>query len=432
MALEFLLILILVLINGFFAALELALVTSRRHRLQGMLDEGKAVAGEVIQVKEKPGHYLATVQVGITLVGHMAAAFGGQSAAPDVAAWLSRVPWLAPYANQLALLLIVLGITYLSLVLGELVPKQLALRNPEGLAIALVRPVKLLSRIAALPIRFLSFSADLILGLFGPQADGTPSTSAEEIELLMQQGTAEGIFQISEGAFVRGVFEYGDRKAHEVMTARLEISALDAALSPRQALEQAAKSGYSRFPVYEDSLDQIVGYVHLKDLIWAEENTSLRDIARQLAYIPESLPLPQIYSLLTKQRTHMAIVLDEHGGTAGLLTLEDVLEVIVGEIDDEYQPAHVDIRKLGDKAWLVSGGTLLDDFNTMMGVELPASDVYTTIAGLVMEQLGHLPKVGEQFSYQGFTFTVRAMDKMRIDSILVQQAIRAQGKSAPA
>ncbi|MCW5877995.1 MAG: HlyC/CorC family transporter [Anaerolineales bacterium] len=423
MALEFLLIIVLVLINGFFAALELALVTSRKHRLRSMADEGKSAATDVLQIKEKPGHYLATVQVGITLVGHLAAAFGGQSAAPDIAEAFGQVPLLAPYANQLALLTIVLAITYLSLVFGELVPKQLALRNPEALSVALARPVKWLSRIAALPIRFLSFSADLILGLLGPQAEGGPSTSAEEIELLVQQGTAEGIFQISEGAFVRGVFDYADRKAHEVMTARPEISALEASLSPREALEQAAKSGHSRFPVYEESLDSVVGYVHLKDLIWAQDDTPLRDIARQLAYIPESLHLPQIYSLLTKQRTHMAIVLDEYGGTAGLLTLEDVLEVIVGEIDDEYQPANLEIRKLGDKAWLVAGNIQLDDLSAKLNVELPSTDAYTTCAGLIMSELGHLPKVGEQIVYQGLTFTVRSMDKLRISSILVQQAI---------
>ena len=419
---EFLLIFLLILINGFFSAMEMALVTSRRHRLRNLQKRGKKAAQDVLQVKEKPGHYLATVQVGITLVGSLASAVGGLSAAPVIAQWLAQIPLLAPYASQLALLVVVIMITYFSLVFGELVPKQLALRNPEGLALALVRPVRFLARIAALPIRFLSFSTELVVGLLGPGAERGPSTSSEEIELLMQQGTTEGIFQISEGAFVRGVFEYGDRKAHEVMTPRPEIVALDAALSPRQALDLAAKSGLSRFPVYEENLDHVIGYVHLKDLIWSEETTSLKEIARQIVIIPESSSLPGIYSLLTQRRVHMAIVLDEHGGTAGLLTLEDVLEVIVGEIDDEYHLSKQDFRQLGEGAWLVSGSMLLEELSERIGVYLRSTDAYSTCAGLILSELGHIPKIGEGIRVGNVSLSVRSMDNLRIDTVLVQKA----------
>ena len=419
---EFLLIFLLILINGFFSAMEMALVTSRRHRLRNLQKRGKKAAQDVLQVKEKPGHYLATVQVGITLVGSLASAVGGLSAAPVIAQWLAQIPLLAPYASQLALLAVVIMITYFSLVFGELVPKQLALRNPEGLALALVRPVRFLARIAALPIRFLSFSTELVVGLLGPGAERGPSTSSEEIELLMQQGTTEGIFQISEGAFVRGVFEYGDRKAHEVMTPRPEIVALDAALSPRQALDLAAKSGLSRFPVYEENLDHVIGYVHLKDLIWSEETTSLKEIARQIVIIPESSSLPGIYSLLTQRRVHMAIVLDEHGGTAGLLTLEDVLEVIVGEIDDEYHLSKQDFRQLGEGAWLVSGSMLLEELSERIGVYLRSTDAYSTCAGLILSELGHIPKIGEGIRVGNVSLSVRSMDNLRIDTVLVQKA----------
>lgn len=418
---EILVIAVLIAVNGFFAAVEMALVTSRRHRLRSLLDSGKKAAQDVLQVKEKPGHYLATVQVGITLVGSLASAFGGLAAAPTVADWLRGLPFIGPYADQAALLLIVLMITYLSLVFGELVPKQLALRNPEGLSVALVRPVKMLGRIAALPIRFLSFSTDLILGLVGRPSDRGPSTSAEEIELLMQQGTTEGIFQINEGAFVRGVFDYGDRKAYEVMTPRPEITALDSTMDPRAALDQAAKSGLSRFPVYEETLDNVLGYVHLKDLIWADTNTTLKNIARQVVFIPESTALPVIYNTLTKQRVHMAIVLDEHGGTAGLLTLEDVLEVIVGEIDDEYHLTHLNVHKLGERSWLVSGDTLVTELNEAVGSNLKISEDYSTTAGLVLAELGHIPKVGEGLQLDGYNLVVRAMDNLRIDRVLVQK-----------
>ncbi|MEX2143402.1 MAG: hemolysin family protein [Anaerolineales bacterium] len=418
---EFLLIIFLILINGFFAAMEMALVTSRRHRLRSLQNEGKHAAGDVLQVKEKPGHYLATVQVGITLVGSLASAVGGLSAAPVLSQWLAQVPYLASYADQIALLLVVIMITYFSLVFGELVPKQLALRNPEGLSIAFIRPVRMLARLASMPIRFLSFSADLVLGLLGPGAKLGPSTSAEEIQLLMQQGTAEGIFQISEGAFVRGVLEYGDRKAHEIMTPRPEIVALAAELNPREALDQAAKSGLSRFPIYEDNLDHVIGYVHLKDLIWSDETTSLREIARQVVFIPESSSLPGIYALLTQRRVHMAIVLDEHGGTAGLLSLEDVLEVIVGEIDDEYHLSKQDVRQLGEGSWLVSGGILLEELSEKIGGQLRSTDAYSTCAGLILAELGHIPKIGESIHIENINLSVRSMDKLRIDTVLVQK-----------
>jgi putative hemolysin len=419
---EILLIVCLILINGFFAAVEIALVTSRRHRLRALANEGKTKASEVLKVKDHPGHYLATVQVGITLVGTLASAVGGIAAAPFLADWLAGIhPAIVPYANETALAIVVLLITYFSLVIGELVPKQLALRNPEAFSIALVRPVLLLSKLAAFPIRILSLSAETILGLLGERGKRDPSTSSEEIEQLMEQGTTEGIFSISEGAFVSGVLEYGDRKAHEVMTTRTEIVALDDALTPSQALDQAAKSGLSRFPVYQDNLDHIIGYIHIKDLIWAEPTSRLKDIARQILFIPESTTLPDIYRRLTKERVHQAIVLDEHGGTAGLLTLEDVLEVIVGEIDDEYHLTLGEIRKLGKHSWLIAGSTPVEDVSKAIGVPFEATEDYTTIAGLLLERLGHIPKIGESVSFNGLTFTVRQMKKLRIGHVLVQR-----------
>jgi CBS domain containing-hemolysin-like protein len=237
----------------------------------------------------------------------------------------------------------------------------------------------------------------------------------------MEQGTAEGSFQISEGAFVSGVFEYGDRRAHEVMTARTDITALDASLLPAEALNQAAKSGLSRFPIFEETLDNIIGYVHIKDLIWADEAAKLKDIARQILFIPEVTNLPDIYKRLTQERVHMAIVLDEHGGTAGLLTLEDVLEVIVGEIDDEYHLTKGDIRQLGEYTWLVAGSTPVEDVAEAIGSRLRESDDYSTLAGMLLERFGHIPQVGESTNYNGVTFTVRGMDKLRIDHVLVQK-----------
>lgn len=414
-------ILILILVNGFFAASEMALVTSRRARLKTMADEGKSGAKTVLKIKERPGNYLAAVQVGITLVGSLASAVGGAAAVPVIAKALSSSPILSPYAGQLALILVVVTITYLSLVLGELVPKQMALRNPEALASMLIWPIQFLSRIAALPIKFLSLSTDLVLSLLGSKSAEGPSTSSEEIKLLIEQGTAEGIFQLSERSFVSGVFDYAERKAQDVMTARPEMVALDASLSPAEALNAAAKSNYSRFPIFEGDLDHVIGYVHLKDLIWAEEGIALKDIARQTIFIPAKASLPSIYKQLTQERIHLAIVLDEHGGTAGMLTLEDVLEVIVGEIDDEYQFTPSEIQQLGKNSWLMDGSTPVEQLNEVLGLGLDPSGVYSTLAGFVLTELGRMPVVGDSVSSNGYQMTVRKMDNLRIERVLVQK-----------
>lgn len=415
-------ILILIVVNGFFVASEMALVTTRRAKLRKLVDEGKAGAKTVLKAKERPGSFLAAVQVGISLVTSLASAVGGASAAPVVADWLRNYEALAPYADQAALAIVVLLISYFTLVLGELVPKQLALRNPEGVATALIWPIHFLARIAALPIKMLSLSSDLVLRLLGSRLTREPSTSPEEIELLVEQGTAEGIFQLSEGSFVRGVFDYGERKAQDVMTSRTEMVALEASLQPKEALNAAARANYSRFPIYEEDLDHVIGYAHLKDLIWAEKGVLMKDIARQTIFIPAKASLPSIYKQLTQERIHLAIVLDEHGGTAGMLTLEDVLEVIVGDIDDEYQFTQSDVKQLGENSWLMEGSTPVEELNDALRLHLDPSGVYSTLAGLVLAELGHMPKVGDSIVSNGYKMTVREMDHLRIARVLVQKA----------
>lgn len=417
---EIIVIFALIVVNGYFSAAELALVTARKHRLKISADQGDSAAAEVIEVKEKPGHILATVQIGISLVGSLTSAYGGASIAPVLAQWFVKLPALAPYAQQLALLVLVLALTYVTLIIGELVPKQLALRNPERMATLLYKPLRWLEIVVSPLVRLLSLSTDALLRLL-PRATHSPSTSAEEIEQLLQQGRAEGIFQLSEEAFVSGVFEYGDRQAHDVMTSRTEVAALDASLNPKAALNQAARSGFSRFPVYENNLDNVIGYAHIKDLIWGDDTITVRDLARQVVLVPESATLPDIYKRLTTERSQMAIVLDEHGGTAGLLTLEDVLEVIVGEINDEYNISRGDISPLGKGTWLVAGATSVDELGDVLGIEIEEDEGYNTAAGLVMALLGRIPRVGEVVHYKDLSLTVRQMNKMRIELLLIQK-----------
>lgn len=415
-----LIIFALILVNGFFAAVEMALVTARKSRLDSMASEGNKRAREILAIISNPGTYLATVQVGISLVTTFASAVGGAAAVPILAQWLNTIPAIAPYSSQIALAIVVLVITYLSLVFGELVPKQLALLSPERTSMALIRPVSWLARAASLPIKLLSMSTDLVLRIIAPKRSAEPSTSSEEIESLLAMGTLEGIFKGSEKDFVSGVFDYGDRKAKDVMTARTELVAMKGSLSPKEALSIAAQSGFSRFPIYEDDIDNVLGYVHLKDLIWGEQSASLRDLARTILFIPSSASLTDIYRQLTTTRSHQAIVLDEHGGTAGMLTLEDVLEVIVGEIDDEYTRRENEIQALGPNTWLVDGSVLLEDLAEYLSAPLKPTAVYSTIAGLILSELGRMPAIGDSIQHSGHTFTVRQMDKLRVENILVQ------------
>ena len=416
-----LIIFALILLNGYLAAVEMALVTSRKSKLRSMQKQGDEGAKQILAIKEDMGDYLATVQVGISLVASLASAFGGAAAVPILGQAIeSVVPLLAPYAGQIALILVVLIITFFTLVFGELVPKQIALQNPERLAMLLIRPVNWLAKIARLPIRVLSFSAKLVLRVVSRGENQGPSTSSEEIESLLAIGTLEGVFNRSETDFVRGVFDYGDRKARDVMTARRELVALEANISLREALSLAAQSNFSRFPIYENSLDNILGYVHLKDLIWAEKSSTLKDLKRTIIFIPSSTLLPDIYYQLTQSRTHQAIVLDEHGGTAGMLTLEDVLEVIVGEIDDEYTLRELEYRKLGPKSWLIHGNLLIEELNGILKTDIKQSGVYSTAAGLILAELGRIPEAGDSLKLHGYTFTVRQMDNLLIQSILIQ------------
>lgn len=411
---------LLILVNGFFACTEMALVTARGTRLKILADKGDQPATNVLAVQEKPSDFLATVQIGITLVATAASAVGGAQIVYALSPYIAQINGLAPYADEIALAVVILAITYFTLVFGELVPKRLAIENAENLARTFIGPIGLLSRLTYLPMRVLSFSADNVLKLIGSDATIHPSTSQEEIVLLVKQGTAEGVIQPVEEKLISGVFDYTGRSVQDVMTPRTSIVALNVEISPLEALGIAKQSGYSRFPVYLSDLDNMVGYVHFKDIIWAMGDTNLRPYTREIQFIPSGATLPKAFDLLTIAGTHMAIVLDEYGGTYGLLTLEDMLEEIVGEIEDEHSPIteQLDHPKNGD--WVFAGSTPVPEVARVLGVDFQPQGIYTTLAGFVLESLGKIPETGEQFSKHGYIFTVKEMDRLRIASIHVR------------
>jgi putative hemolysin len=418
---DFLLIFVLILLNGFFAAAEIAVVSAREARLQTQAEAGDLRAAQALRLQRKPGEFLATVQVGITLVATLASAVGGVEAARWLAPLIAQIPMLAAYSSQIALVLVVLAISYASLLLGELVPKRLAIRQPERWAISVAGIFEFLARIAAWPIRFLLASADVVMRLWGSDPTGEDTTSPEEIEVMVRRGTAQGIFLPVQERMITRVFDYAKRTTRDVMTPRTNIVALEADTPLQEALQIAKDSGFSRFPVYRGDLDRILGYVHVKDLFWASPGTRLDQITREMVFIPEAASLPQASTQLTRARRYMGIVLDEFSGSDGLVTLEDIMEVIVGEIEDEYGPVAVVPERGKQGEWCLSGGLAIAEAGDLLGITFDPRGVYATLAGFILAELGQIPQVGDRVSYQGYSFEVETMERFRIKTVRVQR-----------
>ncbi len=419
MVYDIIFIAILILANGFFAAAEMAVVSSRRVRLQALAEGGNRKALHTLRLRENPAEFLATVQVGITLVATLASAIGGVEAARWLGPQIARISLLEPYADQIALGLVVLTITYASLLFGELVPKRLAIRNPERFAMAVTRFFEVLARIIHIPIRVLLTSADWILRLLGSSQPKDEVISPEEIEVLVRRSAAEGMILPLQERMIERVFDYADRNTRDEMTPRTEIISLEAETPLKKALEIAKKHGFSRYPVMRGDLDHILGYVHIKDLIWADANDHLTQMLRNTVFIPEGATLPQAFSTMTKAGQQFGIVLDEYGGTEGLITLENLLEVIVGEIEDEHSPIAEVPEQSEDGEWRIAGSESIAEVADLLGIDFNAKRAYNTLAGFIMAELGTIPKEGDFVSFAGFCFVVEEMERFRVMKVRV-------------
>jgi putative hemolysin len=421
MLFDLLFIFILILANGFFAASEMAVVSARPARLQSRAEAGNDRAKIALRLRQKPAKFLATVQIGITMVATLASAVGGVEAERWLSPLIARIPILEPYAGQIALVSVVLMIAYITLLFGELVPKRLAIRNPERLAVAVAKIFELLARIVRVPIWLLMISADLVMRLFKDTSAEDQAISPDEVEMLVRRGTAEGVFLPIQERMITRVFDYADRATRDEMTPRTEIVALEVNTTVNKALQIAKQHGYSRFPVYRRNLDQVLGYVHIKDMIWAQENASLEALIRPLVFIPEGVSLPQAFTALTRSGRQMGIVLDEYGGTEGLITLENLLEVIVGEIEDEHSPLAEIPEKHAEGIWEFSGNTAIVEVGDLLGVDFNPNGVFNTLAGFIMSKLGAIPREGDTVIWEDFKFTVEEMDRFRILRVCVVQ-----------
>jgi putative hemolysin len=422
---EILILVFLFILNGLFAMSEMAIVSSRKTRLQQAAEEGVAGAGAALELANEPGHFLSTIQVGITLIGILSGAFGEAALAGRLVDFLSEFPRLAPYSRGLATTIVVIGITYFSLIIGELVPKRLALQKPEKISVIMARPMQFLARIAYPLVRVLSFSTDCILFLFGARKPEEPLVTEKEIKLMIDQGAEAGVFHEKEKEMVSNVMRLDALRIGAVMTPRMDIVYLDVEDSFEENRHKLIESPYSTLPVCRGSLDTVLGFIEAKDLLrrsLSGEPLTLKAAVRPAHYVPKSLSPVQLLEEFKRAKTRQALVVDEYGEIAGLVTLKDVLEAIVGDIPSESVEEAPEAVRREDGSWLLDGTLSIEKFKQMFDVEeLPDEGTrnFHTVAGFVMLQLGRVPRASDHFHWNGFRFEVVDMDKNRIDKILL-------------
>jgi putative hemolysin len=422
-------ILVLILLNGIFAMSELAVVSAKRMRLEKMASEGNAGAPAAITLSENPSRFLSTVQVGITLIGIFNGAFGEASLVARLAPSLAGIGVPDTYARPAALTVVVVGITFASIVLGELVPKRIAILYPEFLASRIARPMKALSRLMHPFVQLLSLTTDFIMRLLGMRHHKDETPTEEEVTGMIRESTDAGVFERAEYDIAARALRLDDWHLRALMTPRVDLEYLDLAEPLAANLAHIADRPYARFPVYRGDRSQVLGIVNARDLFrQAILKNSLQeiDIEAELdapLYVPESVSAIDLLEQLKKNHAELAMVVDEYGEIQGMITLTDVMGALVGEVpavEDEEAP---DAVKREDGSWLMDGGMVLDRFRYLTGAQLTfpdeESDAYHTLAGFILYQLGYIPKPGERLDWGGWLFEVVDMDGNRIDRLLV-------------
>ncbi|BAY76614.1 putative hemolysin [Nostoc linckia NIES-25] len=422
---EILIILVLIIANGIFSMSEMAIVSARKVRLQQLANQGDAKARVALKLAESPNNFLSTIQVGISLIGILTGAFGGATIANRLAVYVRLVPVLAPYSEPVSFGIVVLIITYLSLIIGELVPKRLALNNPEGIAAFVAIPMRALSAIASPMVHLLSASTDMVLRVLGVTQSTEPQVTEEEIKILIEQGTEAGTFEEAEQDMVERVFRLGDRPVSYLMTPRPDIVWLDLDDTAEENRQKMVDSAYSRYPVCQGGLDNVLGVIPVTDLLarsFRGEQLDLTVGLRQPVFVPESTRGLKVLELFKQTVTHMALVVDEYGVIQGLVTLNDIMSEIVGDVpstDGQDQPQAVQRE---DGSWLLDGMLPVEEFLELFEMEEWESEErgsYQTLGGFVITHLGRIPTAADHFEWEGMRIEVMDMDGNRVDKVLV-------------
>ena len=423
--LELLIILLLVLLNGIFSMSEIALVSSRKSRLEAAARNGDSSAKAALHLANSPTRFLSTVQIGITLIGLLTGMYSGDNITADFEKVIATIPALLPYSHTLAVGTVLVVITYLSLVLGELVPKRIGMANPEAISKFMARPMNLISVLTAPFISLLGFSSDLIIRLLNIKQSEN-SVTEEEIKSLIQEGTTGGVFEEIEQEIVHNVFQLGDRKITSLMTNRQEIVWLDVEDTVEENKAKVLQSRHSIYPVCRDTVDDVVGLIYIKDLLATDlevKLADLTDILREPVYLPESNRAYQALEKFKQQKAYFGIIVDEYGGLLGVVTMHDIMDALVGNISEEDEEAS-EIVKREDGSYLIDGQLPFDDFIQYFDLNIQEAERkefvgFNTLGGFVLYVLENIPKTGEKFKWKHFDFEVVDMDKSRIDKLLV-------------
>lgn len=426
---EILVVLFLIIVNGLFAMTEMAIVSSRRSRLKDLVEKGNVNAQYALDLLDSPNRLLSTVQIGITFIGIFAGAFGGERISHKVAPLLVKLPKIGPmfaeYSDGIALFIVVTAITFLSLVIGELVPKRIALSNPELIARVLAGPMQAISKTASPLVSLLSFCTDSILKILGVKPSEEPTVSEDEIKLLIREGARTGVFNHSEKNIVERTFQLGDKKVSKLMTPFTEVVMLDVKSPFRELRKIIADNPHSHFPICNGGSDTIIGIVRTKDLLtdfFIDQQVSLEELMHKPLFVPENTEALKVLELFKLSGVHLAIVIDEYGVMQGVISITDILEEIVGEISTAGEEDEIQFTKRADGSWLVDGLATLEEFKKHFKVaKIPGESTgsFHTIGGFVMRRLDRVPLVGDVFTWKKFRFEVIDMDGNRVDKVLV-------------
>jgi putative hemolysin len=423
-----LIILVLFFFNAIFAMYEIAMVAARKTRLEKRVEEGSKGAADALFLLSDPNQqYLSTVQIMITMIDTLAGGIGGAALSGPVAEQLGKIPVIAPQADLIALILVVIIITYFSIVLGELIPKRLAVSKPENVVTQLSPPIRVLTKIFKPLTRLLSISTNVGLKVLRINTDKGPSITEEEIRSYIEVGRNIGLIEEAESEMVSGIFRLGDRRVEALMTPRTEMAWIDINAPNEQIWEQIAQTPHSRLPVADGDLDNVLGYVQVRNLLDAkpeDPDFDLRDYINIPIYLPENMAALKALENFQTSGIHMAMVVDEYGGITGMVTDYDILESIVGEIPENREDTDYLVVERDENSWLFDGLIVIDQLKEILNLsEMPGEDrsTYQTLSGFVMSQLGRIPKTGAKFKYENYEFEVVDMDGRRVDRVLVSK-----------
>ncbi len=397
---QIVLLIILILLNAFFAASEIAFISLNDTKIDIEAKEGNKKAKKIKKMLENPSNFLSTIQIGITLAGFLSSAFASETFASKLAPVLNNVfPSIGIGAwNNISIVIITLILSYFTLIFGELVPKRVAMKYSEKISFATVGIIRAISIITSPFVKFLTLSTNIVSKVFGVSSSEEETVTEEEIRMMVDVGKQKGTIDQAEGEMINNVFEFNDKAVSEIMVPRTKIFALDMNLSISKVIEEISEDfRYSRVPVYDETIDEIKGIVYVKDILIStkNKNVKIKNLIKEAYYVPETKPVNELFSELRKNRKQIAIVVDEYGGTAGIVTMEDILEEIVGEIYDEYDVVEKNYEKIDENTYIINGSLSISDVEKILDVEIPEGD-YDTISGYLIEELGRIPSEKEK------------------------------------